>query len=218
MTDLQFSVLGIEPELFAVTPNLVVRLRIAETSGALVYAVVLNCQIRIEPQRRKYSSDEAAGLRDLFGPRDRWGSTLRTFPWLHTATTVPGFSGSYDATLLIPCTYDFEVTAAKYLHALEHGQGGLVPLVLLFSGTVFTRSGSGIHVERIPWHCEAPYDMPVAVWHALIQQHYPNSGWLRLETDTLKQLARIKAERGLTTLDAAIADLVREHEPGEVAP
>ncbi|AEF40425.1 DUF6084 family protein [Hoyosella subflava] len=223
MTALQFEVLSIEPEQFAVTPNLLVTLRITEQSAAQVHAIVLNCQIRIEPQRRRYSDDEAAGLRDLFGPREQWASAVRAFQWLHTATTVPGFVGSYDATLPIPCTYDFEVTAAKYLHALdraendENGSQGKVPLVFLFSGSVFTKSGAGIHVERVPWHCEASYDMPVKVWHDLIAQHYPNSGWLRLDTDTMNALLRFKAAKGLTTLDAAVSLLLlHERDAGEV--
>ncbi|MBD8505079.1 hypothetical protein HT102_01065 [Hoyosella sp. G463] len=219
MTELAFDVIEVAPEKYAATPNLLAGLRITESTGAQVHAMVLNCQIRIEPQRRPYSDDEAAGLRDMFGPRDQWSSSVRPFPWLHTATTVPGFVGTYDAALPVPCTYDFEVTASKYLHALDQAAGeqhAAVPLVFLFSGTIFTRSGDGIHVQRIPWHCEASHDMPLQVWHDLIAQHYPDSGWLRLETSTMNQLLRYKAAKGLTSLDAAVTLLLlHDREAGE---
>ena len=43
---------------------------------------------------------------------------------------VPSFTGSCELDLPVPCTYDFEVAASKYLHALGDGE---VPLLLLFS-------------------------------------------------------------------------------------
>ena len=65
---------------------------------------------------------------------------------------VQGFTGATEVDLPLPCTYDFEVAAAKYLHALRDGD---VPLLLLFSGTVFTRGATGFAVEQVPWDCEA---------------------------------------------------------------
>lgn len=101
-----------------------------------------------------------------------------------------------------------EVTASKYLHALDEA-GSTVPLVFLFSGTVFTRGVAGFGVERIPWDRESTYDLPVAVWRELVQAHYPNTGWVRLDHDTLAALARYKAAHGLIGLDVAISDLLQ---------
>ncbi len=69
-------------------------------------------------------------------------------------TTVQGFTGSTEVDLALPCTYDFEVTGSSYLHALGDGD---VPLDFLFSGTVFTRGGTGFGVEQVPWDREARY-------------------------------------------------------------
>ena len=41
MTAVDFTVLSIAPEPFAVTPNLIARMRIAESTGATVHALVL---------------------------------------------------------------------------------------------------------------------------------------------------------------------------------
>ena len=68
-------------------------------SGAPVHAVALRCQVRIEPQRRRYDDAEEAGLLDLFGPRPRWGDTLKPFLWMHASTMVPGFTGSTEVDL-----------------------------------------------------------------------------------------------------------------------
>ena len=45
---------------------------------------------------------------------------------------------------MLPCTYDFDVSGATYLHALRDGE---VPLLFLFSGTVFCRGRTGFSVD-----------------------------------------------------------------------
>ena len=52
-------------------------------TGAPVHAVALRCQIRIEPQRRRYDADEEARLVELFGETPQWGDSLRPFLWTH---------------------------------------------------------------------------------------------------------------------------------------
>ena len=120
-------------------------------------------------------------------------------------TLVQGFTGSTDAELSLPCTYDFEVAASRYLHALRDGS---IPVLLLFSGTVFTRGSSGFGVEQVPWDREVRYELPVRAWRELVAQHFPGSGWLRLDHETLARFAAYKASRGHTTDDDAMADLL----------
>jgi hypothetical protein len=40
--------------------------------------------------------------------------------------------------------------------------------------------------------------MPVAAWRAMIAEHYPGGGWIRLGGETLERLNARRAERGLT--------------------
>jgi hypothetical protein len=183
------------------------RLRVSEATGAEVHALALRCQIRIEPQRRRYRADEEERLYELFGETPRWGDTLRPFLWTHVSATLPGFSGSTEVELPLECSYDFEVTAAKYLHALAAGE---IPLILLFSGTVFTRGSGGFSAEPIGWDQEALYRLPVSVWRELMDQYFPNSGWLRLSRDTLYALQRFRASRALPTWDQALEQLLKE--------
>ncbi len=209
MTELAFEVLDVSPQEHAASPHLLFRLRVTETSGETVHAVALRCQLRIEPQRRSYGTEEQDGLADLFGTADRYGTTLKTFLWAHTTAMVQGFEGSAEFDLPVPCTYDFDVSATKYLHALRDGQ---VPLLLLFNGTVFTRGATGFRVEQLSWSLEARYRMPVGVWRRLMDLHFPGGGWIRLDRDTLDALLRLRSARGLTSWEQALGAVL----PAEV--
>lgn len=205
MTDVTFAVVDVSPQEYAVTPVLTAHVGVAAVGDDPVHAIALRCQVRIDPLRRRYSDHEAAGLLDLFGPRERWNSTQRTFLWLHCAVMVPGFSGATQVEMPLECTYDFEVTAAKYMHALSDG---VIPLQFLFSGTVFTRGERGFAVQQVPWDREDRYELPVSVWRDLMDQHYPNTGWIRLNRDTLTALAAYKSQHGMLGLDDAVSSLL----------
>jgi len=205
MSELSFSVLDVFAEPYAVAPQLTARLRIEESTGATIHAMALRAQVRIQPQRRAYTAEEERGLLDLFGPRERWYDTLKPFMWMQASAMVQGFTGVTEVDLALPCTYDFDVTASKFLHALRDGA---VNVILLFSGTVFTRGQRGFGVEQVPWDCEAHYDMPIAVWRNLIEYNFPNTGWLRLDRDVIEALSAYKGEHGLTTWEETLRTLL----------
>lgn len=207
MTALSFEVVDARGEPYAATPTIMLRLRITEASGGAVHALALRCQVRIEPQRRAYDAGEEERLYELFGETPRWGDSLRPFLWTHSSLTVPSFTGSTDVDLPLACTYDFEVAGAKYLHSLGQGE---VPLLLLFSGTAFTRSAAGVTAEPVSWKEEASYRLPVAVWRQTMDWYFPNSGWLRVSRDTLDSLTRFKGARALPTWDLALEQLLKE--------
>jgi hypothetical protein len=215
MTEVTFAVLDVAPEPYAVSPQLTAR--IAVVAAEPVHAIALRCQVRIDPLRRPYSADEAVGLADMFGPRERWANTQRTFLWQHTTAMVQGFTGSTQVSLPLECTYDFEVTGSKYLQALREGT---IPLQFLFSGTIFrpplADGQRGFAVQQVPWDQEDRYDMPVSVWHDLIRQHYPNSGWVRLGHDTATALAAYKSERGMLDIDEAVTSLLAGARAGDL--
>lgn len=213
MTDITFAVVEIEPEPYSVTPVLNARLGVAAVGEDPIHAIALRCQVRIEPMRRGYTDEEAAGLLDLFGPRERWSSTLHNFQWLQTNAMVQGFTGATQVTLPLECTYDFEVAAAKYLHALRDGY---VPLQFLFSGTIFSRGQRGFAVQQVPWDCEDRFEMPVSVWRDLIRQHYPNTGWLRLTHDTIDALVAYRSARGLLSFDDTVTSLLAANSTEEL--
>jgi hypothetical protein len=207
MPELTFAVVDVVPEPCAAAPQLVARVRVEESTGERVHALALRAQVRIEPQRRGYDDAEARALLGLFGERTRYAQTLRPFPWLHTATVAQGFTGAAELELVLPCTYDFEVAGTTYLHALRDGE---VPLLFLFSGTVFTRGSTGFSVAPVPWDREASHRMPVRVWRGLMEAYFPGGEWLRVQRDTVEALAHFRHVRGLTSWDAAIDVLLAE--------
>ncbi len=209
MSSYDFSVVDIFAEPYAATPQLTARLRIEEATGQTIHAIALRCQVRIEPQRRRYEESDESGLRALFGDRDRWVDTLKPFLWMQAGAMVQGFTGITEVDLALPCTYDFEVTGSRYLHAVGDGT---IPLVLLFSGTVFTKGTNGFGVQQVPWDCEASYQLPVSVWQQMIASYFPHTGWIRLDHDVLDALAGYKARHGLTTWEETVETLLGSHD------
>jgi hypothetical protein len=207
VTAVSFAVLGARAEPYAAVPTIMLRLRLAEADGLPVHAVALRCQIMIEPQRRRYQPDEERRLVELFGETPRWGETLRPFLWTHTSTVVPGFTGATEIDLPVTCTYDFDVAASKYLHALDDGE---VPIVLLFSGTIFSKGETGFSAEPVAWHEEAAHRLPVRVWRDVMDLYFPGGGWIRVSRDTIDALQRFRAARVLPTWDVTFEQLLKE--------
>jgi hypothetical protein len=207
MSPVSFDVATARVEAYAAVPTLMLRLQITAADPAPIHAIVLRSQIMIEPKRRHYDAVEELRLNELFGETPRWGDTLRPFLWTNVATTVPGFTGSTELDLPITCTYDFEIAAAKYMHSLD---GGEIPIVLMFSGTVFGRSAAGLSAAPVSWSEEASYRLPVALWRDMMDLYFPNTGWLRLRRETLDALLRYKAERAVLTWDETLEQLLKQ--------
>ena len=195
MPDLNFQVTGIEPSARGLTPILHFNLEISnEPAAERIQAVMVQAQIQIQAAQRRYHDREKEGLKDLFGTPDRWGQTLRNRLWAHANTTVRAFSGSTEAVLPVQCTYDFNVIATKYFYALEEGE---VPLLFLFSGTIFYAGpDGGLQVEPISWDKECVYRMPVKAWADLMDHYYPHSAWLSLQRDVFDRLSAVCSPTG----------------------
>ena len=214
MAELTFGCTEAHATRYAATPTLSFALHISESTEARVHAIALRCQIRIEPHRRRYSPEEARRLSDLFGDTARWAETVKPIQLAMISTMVPGFTSVTETELQVPCTYDLEVASARYLQALDDGS---IPLLLLFSGTVFTAHGDSMRVGLIPWSSEASYRMPVSVWQDVVDEHFPGSAWLRCGTETLDALSAFKASRALPTWDATLTTLLAEAQSLEEA-
>jgi hypothetical protein len=216
MADLVFDCTGAEPDRYAVVPSMNLKLRISETGGQRVEAIALRCQIRIEPARRRYTHAEEEKLNDLFGDTDRWADTLKPLQFTTVSTMVPAFTGSTEIDLPVPFSYDLEIGSARYFTGLE---SGVIPLLLLFSGTVFGLEDGRISVQLVPWSKEAPCRIPVSVWREAIDVHFPNSAWIKMSNQTLDELQRFKNRRALPTWDATLRALLEQAAgPAEYQP
>jgi len=67
-----------------------------------------------------------------------------------------------------------------------------------------------VQVGLVPWHEEAAYRLPVAVWRATMDVHFPEAGWVRLRRETLEALRAYRSERVLPTWDDTVERLLKE--------
>jgi hypothetical protein len=202
---LDFRVDGVKAAEHAVVPTLAFALRI-DAGGREIRSLALDVQVRIAATRRRYDDDERSGLFELFGPAASWDRSLRNLRWTTASLNVPRFTGSTAVELHVPCTYDFDVAAAKYLNALARGD---VPLELLFSGSVFFTGAEGrLQVVRLPWDREARCDLPVRVWRQALDRAFPGAAWIRVRRDVFDRLQEYKSRRALLTWDAALEELL----------
>jgi hypothetical protein len=203
--DLDFSVDDAGALEHAAAPTLRFGLRIESPRD--IRSVSLSTEIRIAATRRAYDQRAQERLVELFGQPEEWGRNLHALHWTTLNVTVPAFSGQTRVELTVPCTYDHEVTGARYMNALEDGE---VPLEFLFSGAVFYAAEDGrLQVGRIGWDKEADYRLPVAAWREAMDHHFPGAAWLRVERGSFERLSAYKARHAhLTweqTLDALLA-------------
>ena len=209
--ELGFTVLGCEPLTYAASPAL--RFSLAVDAGpASVRSVMLEAQVRIAATQRSYSEAEQAALGDLFGAPHRWSDTLKGLLWTHATVVVPPFEGATVVDLHVPCTYDFDVAATKYLSGVRDGD---IPLDLLFTGTVFyAGAGGALQVNRISWNAEASYRLPVRVWRETMEHYFPHSAWLRVDRERFDRLVAFRARGSLTSWEAVVDALLPPEEAG----
>jgi hypothetical protein len=206
--ELEFAVQSAHAVQYAVVPTLGFDLRLGRLDGGAVRSVALNVQLRIAATQRSYAPGEQERLAEVFGLPEQWARTVRSLLWTSTTANVPPFTGSTVFELSVPCTYDFEVTAAKYLQGLEDGE---VPLEFLFSGTIFYAEPDGrLQVASISWDREAQYRLPVAVWREMMDRHFGDSAWMRLRRDSFDRLYAYKARNVLASWEDAVDALLLE--------
>ncbi|HMD19875.1 MAG TPA: DUF6084 family protein [Alloacidobacterium sp.] len=211
MPDLSFKVEDATVVPYAVAPTLALRLRITNAdSDQPIHTVALRCQIQLEVSRRRYTAEEQAKMRDLFGEPERWSQTLRSLLWTHVSVVVPSFQGSTLTDLPIHCTFDFNVAATKYFEGLTDGE---IPLHLMFSGTVFYADSEDVlQVAPISWTQEAKFRLPVKVWRDMMDAYYPNNVWLNLRRDVFDRLYQYKTQRGIPTWEQALESMLSVEE------
>jgi hypothetical protein len=215
--ELRFAVGGVDVVDHAAVPTMAFALDVETDGDVEIRSVVLRADVRIALARRAHDVATRERLAELFGTPEQWRSAPRSLVWTAVTVVVPAFSGRTSVALPVVCTYDFDVTATKYLHAVEDGD---IPLEFLFSGTVFYAGDRGLlHTARVPWDRDAVFALPVRVWKDVMQRYFPDSAWLRLRKDAFDRLWAFKSRRALPTWEDALDALLRESkEPSPWTP
>jgi hypothetical protein len=214
MPDLDFKVTGVATGAYGLTPLLNFNLEVSNPNAREnIHSVALQVQIQIAAPRRPYTALEKDKLVDLFGTPDRWGQTLGSKLWALTSTSLRSFSGETTSIISVPCSFDLNIAASKYFYALDAGE---VPLLFLFSGTIFyPGEGGRLQIQQISWNKEASYRMPVATWKQLMDVHYPNTAWLYLNRDVFDRLYAYRRVHGISSWEETIERLLPENERAE---
>jgi hypothetical protein len=205
--DLDFRCVDASAERYTAAPTVSFQLRIGESTGACVGAMVLRCQVRIEPRQRRYSLDEEARMVDLFGDRAQWERSLQPIQLASVTHTVPQFTGDIVTSVPMPVTGDVAAASGKYFQSLDDGE---VPLSLLFSGSAFVVADGRMTVEPVPWHHEAKYRLPVHVWRETMDVHFPDTGWIALRRESIDTLRAYAAAQAIAGPSEAVERLLEE--------
>jgi hypothetical protein len=203
----EFEITGAAHIAFAAAPTMLFSASAADTSGHRIQSIALTVQVMIDPAKRGYDPETRARLAELFGAPASWAPSTSGLAWARVAAAVPGFTGATPFGIEVPCTFDLEVAAAKYFYAVRDET---IPLSFHFNGNVFFYGADGrLQVIPVPWSCTAQFKFPVATWSAMIAEHYPGGGWIRLDRATLETLNDRRGRRGLPSFDACIAELLK---------
>jgi hypothetical protein len=204
----EFTVIGARADTVAASPTVIFSLKVKEPSEREIYTIALSTQILVDPTGRGYDKQAREALSDLFGPPEGMVGSLQSLVWGRVDVLAPSFTDEAIFELPVPCTYDLEVSSAKYFASLRDG---VVPLDFHFSGTIFYRGElDRLQLTQVPWSCTARYRMPVSVWREAIAARFARTGWVRLQEETIGRLRRRQAERGSPSLDALMAELLEE--------
>ena len=208
MAELVFDCIGARAERYSAVPSLTLSLQISETTGQRVDAIALRCQIRIEPQRRRYSEAEAERLHDLFGDTSRWADTLKPLQFTTVSMMVPGFTGSTELDLPVPFTYDLEIASTRYFSLAGRRRDPAAAAVQRDRVRHRRRPASGAAGA-----VEQGDQLPACrrkVWREAVDAHFPDTAWITMSRDTLDELMRFKTRRALPTWDATLRALLTQ--------
>jgi hypothetical protein len=202
----EFAIASAAHTAYAAAPTMVFAAVATEPSSIEIQSIALSAQMMIDPARRGYDPETRERLAELFGPPASWTPSTQGLALARVSAQISAFTGTTTFPIELPCTYDLEVAATKYFYALPDG---FVPLSFHFSGTIFYPGHDGrLQVTPVPWSSTAQFQLPVATWRAMIAEHYPGGGWIRISDETLSRLNARRAEQGLPSFDACVERLL----------
>ena len=102
----------------------------------------------------------------------------------------------------VPCSYDLEVAASRYLDALADGE---VPLEFLFSGSVFYIGRTARCRRRgCRGRARRSTGCRCGVWKETMERYFRGTAWVRLSKESFDRLSAYKSRNALATWDDAL--------------
>src|SRR5690348_1936034 len=207
MPELRFRIASAVALEHAASPLIALAIELSTQPAQRIESVLLRCAVRIEVGARPPAGADRGRLRELFGPPSAWNRAARSLLWTQAIAIAPAFEGSTQVEVQLPCSYDLAAAASKYLLGLRDGE---VPITAQLSGTVFHRERDQLQAAPIAWDREASFALPVALFHQVLEQHFPNAGVLALRRDVYERLDQYRIARGLPSWEHAVESLLAE--------
>jgi hypothetical protein len=171
-----------------------------------IHSIMLQAQIQIQSAQPQHNTPGRKQPVERVGPPLQSRQTLRNALWAIASTNVGAFTGGTVIRLPVACTFDQNIAVTKYWYALENED---VPLLFLFSGTVFYAGPDGhLLVQPISLNKEATFRVPVESWRKLMDTQFPNSGWLYLNREAFERLYSYKCQHGLPNWEQVVERLL----------
>ena len=209
MPELNFAIENAEPVPYSATPLIALKLRIDNGDPAeQIHGILLQCQIRIEPARRRYSPPEQAGMLDLFGEPERWSQTLRSTLWTHVKYERSRLHRFDDGRPASPLLVRLQHRGHEVFPRARSGRSAARPAVqrdrvLPAPGT--RRAGRADSLGK-----GGALPAAGAVWKQVVDQHYPNTAWLALRRDIFDRLHEYKMRHSIPTWEQAFEQLLAQ--------
>ena len=174
------------PEPYAAAPTLLLRLRVAETTGERCTPSRCGRQVRIEPQRRALRRRRASGAARPVRRRRGGRETLQPFLWTARLDHGPGLHRRRRGR------------PAGAVHLRLRGRGGQVPACArrrrgaaascCSAAPCSPAARPASPSSRCPGTWRRATGCRCAVWRDMMDRYFPGSGWMRLHRDTLDAL------------------------------
>ena len=191
----------------AAAPTLRFTLRVAEPSGRDGATRSRSRRRSNRAGRRRYDdADARAAGRALRRARALGATTTQPVLWRRSTCSCRRSRGTTEFTARVPApTTSRWPRRSTSTPAGRRGAAGFH-----FSGRILYRGDDGrLQVVLVPWSCSAAFRLPVATWREMIARHYPDGGWMRLQTDTLAAAPPARPSAGCRRFDATVAELLR---------
>jgi hypothetical protein len=204
--DPEIEIVSVRAVERGMAPEVEFEAEITDRSGRDVHLAALTVTIEIEPARRSYDERARELLGQLFGEGGAWSASTRNVRVARVTALSGPFTGGGRLTITVPMGFDLEVAAGSYLYSLADGEA---PLRFHFNGTIYYRGDDGsLQLIQLPWDRSSRFRMPVEVWRRAIAAHYPNTGWIALDEETIERLRRHRAAVGAHSFAEVIAGLL----------
>ena len=199
---LEVIITSVDTRMDCVLPTIEFTLRVSNRTGEVSDFCILNCEIYLARKPTPRNTKPTITQEDLYL------NTVQVF--------VPSMPVGQSREVKIQVPLSIDLNNAIHEKFLVLGTEDIV-FKLKFSGIYFYRSGSHPHtVSPInffgpPTSATVVHEASLSIekWRRMISSYYRNLTWLAISRETFIELKKLMEEKGYTSYDELIRDLLK---------